>query len=215
MVMRIKEQGSLWSAPVCSTWGYLARSTTKRSRGNPSGQIAFNRTRNANRMVVLMSMLTLLAWTRNVHVWLEQPHNSCMQTLEPFKSVCEHVLTEQCLTYLWQLDQRGSCKPLRICSSHPLVSLLSRDKPPKGKGKLAKREGGRITGIKKALRESQSYPAAFGEAVADAFHQASAFANPCVFRTIFVSCTKEGEEETYKQEAFRFFVEISSHRTWG
>jgi hypothetical protein len=119
LVMRIKEQGNLWSAPVCSTWGYLARSTTKRSRGNPSGQIAFNRTRNANRMVVLMSMLTLLAWTRNVHVWIEQPQNSCMQTFEPFKSVCEHVLTEQCLTYLWQFDQRGNCKPLRIFSSHP------------------------------------------------------------------------------------------------
>ena len=63
------------------------------------------------------------------------------------------------------------------------MSLLTRDKPPKGKGKLAKREGGHITGIKKALRESQSYPAAFGEAAADAFRQASAFANPCVLRT--------------------------------
>ena len=143
LVMRIKPQGNLWQAPVCSTWGYLARSTTKRTRANPSGQRAYNRTRNANRMVVLMCMLTLLAWTRNVHVWIEQPMNSCMHTFEPFKSLVEHVLQERALTYLWQFDNRCSCKPLSICSTHPLVSMLAREKPPKGKGKLATRKGGK------------------------------------------------------------------------
>ena len=52
--------------------------------------------------------------------------------------------------------------------------------PPKGKGKLATRKGGMVTGNKKALRESQSYPRGFGEAVADTFIAAAEFANPRV-----------------------------------
>ena len=128
-------------------------------------------------------MLTLLAITRNVHVWIEQPQNSCMHTFSPFDDLCASILTERTCTYLHAFDTRCSCKLLRIFSSHPLVSMLCRSKPAKGKGRLATKDAdGKITGNKHALHESQSYPPAFGEAVRDAFHAASSVANPNVFR---------------------------------
>ena len=78
LVLRLKIGGSLWAAPVCSSWTFIGRSSTKRTASRPEGDGFNMRVRNANRMVMLLTMLFLLAVSRGVHCWLEQPaQRSC------------------------------------------------------------------------------------------------------------------------------------------
>ena len=71
--------------------------------------------------------------------------------------------------------------------------MLARDKPPKGKGRLATKADGKVNGNKKVLRDSQSYPVAFGQAVALTFLEAAKLANPNVVFGPFV-CAEEASE---------------------
>ena len=92
LVMRIQAGGSLWTAPVCSSWGFIGRSTTQRSSLNPGGNVFNNKVSYANRMVVLVSMLIMLAHSRHVWCWLEQPLSTVMQHFTPMKDTIQYIM---------------------------------------------------------------------------------------------------------------------------
>ena len=81
LVLRLRPHASRWAAPVCSTWGFIGRSGTGRRAGHAAGDNNVPRTRYANRMVALLTMLFLVAYVRNVHIWIEQPTSSLMPSL--------------------------------------------------------------------------------------------------------------------------------------
>eukprot|EP00969_Alexandrium_andersonii_P014175 617883-Alexandrium_andersonii.AAC.1 len=50
LVLRLRPHAHLWAAPVCSSWGFIGRSTTGRWAGNAGGDRRNLRTKLANRM---------------------------------------------------------------------------------------------------------------------------------------------------------------------
>lgn len=52
LVMRLRPGGALWGAPVCSSWVWISRSSTGRSKKRPEGNKAFAPVKEANKMVV-------------------------------------------------------------------------------------------------------------------------------------------------------------------
>ena len=103
LVMRVRVNGHLWAAPVCSTWGFVGRAGTGRTKATPGGDREQPRTRHANSMVVLLSILLLLAWSRSVNLWVEQPAASLMPTFNPLKSILKHIMVHSVTTYLSSL----------------------------------------------------------------------------------------------------------------
>ena len=115
---------------------------------------------------MLVAMLFLLAHNRNVNLFLEQPLTSLMPRFSPMKEVIEFCLEHKQMVWLSAFGA-PSDKPLSIFCSSPAVASLKRSKPHNASSKLYVRNArGKCTGCSKALKESQAYPQAFGEAVA-------------------------------------------------
>ena len=164
LTLRIKPGGSLWGAPVCSSWGWIGRSTTKRNAHMPWGDLFNPSVKRSNRMVVLLVMLFLLSVSRGVHVWLEQPASTIMKFFTPMKEFLETYMYEQ---QVWPKSYGSkTMKPLSIWSSSEAVHGLKRYKPRPGVRLSKPARCGGTTGIAKELKESSAYPAAFGKAVA-------------------------------------------------
>ncbi len=167
-VCRLRPGGSLWAAPVCSTWGFISRLGTGRSLSNPAGDTNVTRVRNANQQVICVVMLAILAWYRGCHVWVEQPRCSLMAHFSPFQELVAHVLPHRALTHLGAFGA-SSAKPLQLWSSSPAVHELARPKPKHSEQVLTRRDSRGVHGKRNALCASQAYPKRFGHAVAEVF----------------------------------------------
>ena len=165
LVLRLKPGASLWAAPVCSSWGFVGRSTTDRSPSNPSGCMFNHRVLNANSMVTIVTVLFLLAYTRGVHCWLEQPTSSLMAAFSPMTEFLTFAMPHRQAVFLGAFGA-SSQKPLLVWCTSPVVTLLARPKPVHCKQRLCRKVKGRYYGKKADLTGSSAYPAAFGRAVA-------------------------------------------------
>ena len=172
LVLRIAKGGSLWAAPVCSSWGWVGRAATKRSMMCPGGFVWNNKVRQANRMVVLLSMIFLLAFSRGVDCWLEQPSSSVMKAFSPMKEILTTFMPFHQQVWLSAYGAQ-SHKPLTIWSSNACVALLARKKPKAVFKKLYKMKNGRTQGVVSDLKQSAAYPVAFGVAVANIIMKSS------------------------------------------
>ena len=164
LVLRLRVHGSLWGAPVCSSWVFMSRSVGGRSSLDPAGNLRDVRIRHANSMVVLFTMLALLAWLRGAHIWLEQPVSSIMFHFSPLHAFCTAALPFSQITYMGAFGG-STCKPLIVKSTTSRVAQLACRKPTCLKT-LASREGSQINGKQKELKLSQAYPRKFGLKVA-------------------------------------------------
>jgi hypothetical protein len=163
LVLRIVEHGALWAAPVCSTWGFVGRKGTFRSKDSARGDEENPRTRNANMMVYNLCLLLIAAYLRGVHLLVEQPHGSLMAHFWPFSAVIK-LMTHQVTTYLHAFGHL-TMKTLTIWSTNKAVQDLKRPKPKQYETLCRKHDKG-TTGKPDKLKQSQAYPKAFGEAVA-------------------------------------------------
>ena len=167
LVMRVKVNGHLWAAPVCSTWGFVGRAGTGRTKATPGGDREQARTRHANSMVVLLSILLLIAWTRSVNLWVEQPAASLMPQFNPIKSIFKHIMVYSVTTYMSSFGGTTP-KPLKIFSSTERVKSLRRDyNKDDCDEKLVRKTDGKFYGKSKEMQASQAYPKEFGQCVAD------------------------------------------------
>lgn len=165
LMMRLRAGGCLWAAPECKTWIWLSRPQTKRSKHNVGGDISKSYVLNANRMVILLSLLFSVAYCRGIQLFMEQPSSTVLHHFEPMSTVIKHCMPHKVLTFLGKFGAE-SAKPILVWSSAEEVQKLKR-KRPANMEKLTTRDGDRVTGIHSKLQSSQAYPTAFGEAVAE------------------------------------------------
>ena len=78
LIMRLKVGGLLWSGTPCSTWVWIARSSTGRSRGNPLGRADQPCVSDANITASRVALLVLLAVARGCCWAIEQPGSSLL-----------------------------------------------------------------------------------------------------------------------------------------
>ena len=145
--LRIKSHGSIWAAPVCSSWVWIARSGSGRSARSPGGDTRINRVRSGNMMVERLVLIFLVCWTRGVHLFLENPLSTIIHHFSPLKGLLTCLMPFQQTVYMSPYGSDVS-KPFLIWSSCKAVLLLWK-KPIKVSKSLATRtESGGVTGKK-------------------------------------------------------------------
>ena len=165
LAMRVRPHGTVWGAPKCTDWVFIARHGTGRTKRDPGGNVRVPRVARSNRMTVLVSMLYLLAWMRSCHVFLEHPISSLMVHYSPMQELVSSVMKNSVVTYLGAFKAE-SVKPVKLWSSTPLIAGLKRTRPS-AMAKLVVKKGTSVTGKKDVLRASQAYPNLFGKAVSN------------------------------------------------
>ncbi|CAJ1392640.1 unnamed protein product, partial [Effrenium voratum] len=78
-ILNLKRGGHLTLAPVCSSWVYLSRGSTGRSRSRPEGSPYSPSAVAGNTMLYRCVILILFASSRGIWWCLEQPRGSLMQ----------------------------------------------------------------------------------------------------------------------------------------
>ena len=167
LTMRVKRHGAIWMAPVCSSWIWLSRSGSGRTREAAHGNTAVSWVRSGNRMVVRLVLVMIVAWIRGCHLFLENPMTTVVNFFSPMREAIQCLLNFK-VTLPLSAYGSSSHKFITIWSTTPLVQQLYRKKGVAAET-LATNKDGCITGKHKALKTSQAYPPAFGAAVAQIY----------------------------------------------
>ena len=162
LIVRIFKYGMLWAAPVCSSWVWISRSRTGRSVRNAIGNVKHHSVRCANKMVDFTILLIMVAYARGVEVYLEQPCSSVTPHYPCVAALFSWITMYRLPTSLGNFGA-DSNKPVNIFTSesnrrvHHAIKhggcTTAAERP------LCTRDAeGLVSGIKKALNNSQHYP---------------------------------------------------------
>lgn len=179
LAMQIVLGGLGHTANVCSSWVFMARGTTGRSRAQPYGTpnlpgCSASSVGQGNVQIGRMTVVIMLMVARRVHWVLEQPFSSVMD----FAPVLvENVLVR--LKYATKMGAFGAktAKPTWLLSSSKWPAKLQKDLPPNFKAtddtvaiKLPPSAAGkkRVSGGP-GLKATQAYPPFYSSAVLSAW----------------------------------------------
>lgn len=177
LALRVSRHGCVWCAPVCSSWTWIGRAGSGRTARKAHGNPGVPRVRAGNAMVVRLVILMIVVWLRGVHIFVENPMSTVVHYFSPFREVVETLLVHKITVYLSAYGA-PSRKAVTLWSTTPMVKTLRRA-PGEAKERLSIRgEDGAVTGCRAALKSSQAYPKAFGEAVAAIIRQIAAKKDP-------------------------------------
>ena len=164
-----------FNAPVCATWGWVNRGTSRRTPFFILGDTEVDGVAAANLQVSRVVLILYIYEAQGVWWVLEQPRNSLLEQHPRFQSFLSHREVFRTRVDLGSFGS-SSQKPLWLYSNKKWVGEISRyasrwwdpsmtdmelvQVRPDSTGAL------RVYGVPKSLHESQHYPPAFGEAVA-------------------------------------------------
>jgi len=165
--------GSGWlAAPVCSSFVYMSRGTTKRSPTRPLGEESYPSVALGNLLLCRTLVILCIAHALRCFWLLEQPKGSLMEAHPLFEEVMRMIdVWKHCI----QMKNFGapSAKPTWLYSSHSDVERLMEFAPswvpPAPEVEMAvkyidRRGKQRVKGGKH-LKGSQSYPVPFGRSL--------------------------------------------------
>ena len=164
LALRVQSGGTTWFGILCSSWIWLSRSVSKRSRSNPAGDCSRPFVAEANEMVRRCVAIATILYLRFVNLCFEHPPTTVMFFFDQMRTLVDHVCPYCFKTFLG--DFGSEClKELMLRASNVAFQELERFKP-RMKSKPMVTKGKWITGKREDLKESQSYPDKFGYAVA-------------------------------------------------
>ncbi|CAL1153538.1 unnamed protein product [Cladocopium goreaui] len=171
-LLNTKRGGGCTLAPVCSSWVFVSRGSTHRTKASPLGSRKGS-TEVGNIMAARVAILLLIAASRGIFWILEQPKGSLFEFHPQIQAV--FTLLRCYRKHIHMRDfGAGSQKPTWLYSGHRYVDDINSFKPPRlpqaRKTALVdhyvdSKGVKRIKGSK-AMKSSQSYPRQFGTAVA-------------------------------------------------
>ena len=91
MILRIKENGLVTAGPQCSSWVWICRKVTQRSKQNPLGNTANASVRDGNHMNKSMALICLLCLKLKVKWLIEQPRTSLFFETPLMRSVTDTI----------------------------------------------------------------------------------------------------------------------------
>ena len=123
LACRVKAKGVMWIGQACSTWIWLARGHTKRSKGNVEGDTSRPDVRAANQMAVYTAGLVELCHARHVWYVIEQPLSS---VLFHHPALAAAIRRSGGRRYKVELGRAGaaSAKPLSLVGTAPWLPAL-------------------------------------------------------------------------------------------
>ena len=77
--------GLAWFAPLCSTWIWLSRGSTRRSYLNPRGARRYRKVREANKMARRVIYVLEYLVAKGVYFAIEQPVTALLWTYRPVR----------------------------------------------------------------------------------------------------------------------------------
>ena len=172
VVLSLVSGGLLWQGTDCSSMGWMNRNNTGRSESNPHGNLNYPPVQIGNAQATAAAFLYALACLRSVHCITENPCNSYLWKLDPWKLV-DSVFP---LTFAYACRCAFDTAPYgeRILKRYklaggPWVTALRRN--CRCPGRLHRKttfrcwKGGRlkITGNMHTLKKSGVYPRALGK----------------------------------------------------
>ena len=173
LALTIVAGGLAVGGPPCSTWVYMARGHTKRSKDNLLGDRNRHDVVEANILTCFLSKLTqILILRRVLFVW-EQPGSSLLFKVPWWKVVLESLGVLR--VFLWmRAFGHAMMKPTILIGSLPGLSSLKRPKPPrppKSQQVYWKRSKRWAAGRTKHLKSSQVYTPEFCSRIDSLFQQ--------------------------------------------
>jgi len=175
LCLNLKPGAGCLMAPVCSTWTFMNRGTSKRSLACPYGNAAVQSVQEGNTMVARCVLLLLLLASRGCWWVLEQPQGSLMQehpALQHLMSVmtvyrhciqmCHYGASSKKRTWLYSnarwicdVDLYKTCIQPR-CPTQLVTTSINK--------------AGKVTTTGNAdLKASQHYPVGFGRAICNIY----------------------------------------------
>lgn len=172
LLLRVKRGGLAWFAPQCSLWVWISSSVHKRSSTNNFyGDSNHAGTKQASMMGHLVAGLVRLCHSRGVFFILEQPRNSRLIKFPPIRKALKMTGAKVIVTWLKAFDDDFPiAKPIELHGTARFMPMLKRDQPNASGDHECYRKDfeGSVTGSS-LLTHTQTYPKAFGVAVAQAF----------------------------------------------
>ena len=126
--------------------------------------------RVGNELAIRTTALCLVGWTTKVGYIIEQPVSSLLKHFPSVQLLFEHTNPE-CISTFMGAFEGTTPKPLLLWGTARWIGALKRTRPTalrSGGKALVKKKGKQVTGIRGALKDSQSYTLAFGKAAATA-----------------------------------------------
>lgn len=176
MALRVRPGGGTNTAPVCSTWTWVNRYTSKRSDWRPLGCKNVPSVVEANIMVSRQILLLWIYTARKIYWVLEQPLNSLMEKHPRFLELASRICITRTSINMGDFGATSK-KPSWIYSSHPFITELKEYAGTYGRKRpqtqIVKRytdkNGKKCVQGGAALKASQHYPEGFGMAMRDVF----------------------------------------------
>eukprot|EP00971_Amphidinium_carterae_P352320 6492546-Amphidinium_carterae.1 len=163
----IRRFGVLFLSPPCSSWVWIARSQSKRSRMNVTGDEARLFVKQGNRVAELLALLMRLCIKLGVYFLVEQPESSLLFSHPDVASVmAEYSFCIYEAKFPMAAFGGSSRKPTVLVGTTPWLADLvrfaqTRSLKNRELTRLAIVKNGRVTGKRAQLQESAAYPHQF------------------------------------------------------
>ena len=175
LLYRTKCGGFVHFAPPCSSFVWVSRNSTKRSRANPVGDESIVGVRMANLIVARVIVLCLLAMKRGIHFMLEQPASSLMRKMPVFQKVARHFNIFEFFTWMGMFGS-PTPKPTKLWSGSEWLCEVTRklersmfkhiEPNTKTYTRYTDSNGKIRTKGTKSMKASQQYPDGYGKELA-------------------------------------------------
>ena len=180
-LQRVKEAlGAVWWGTVCSSWVWLARGHSRRTKQAARGDVSIASIAAGNKMVSRMALLLTLCYAKGLGWALEQPMSSLMVYHPSMLYVIGRVRAMG--LSLWQVTtfmgayNGETVKPHVLYGNEGWLKMLERRRPPASKfknenvvTKWVNASGKPRCAGGSGLKGTQTYTREFGQAVASAF----------------------------------------------
>ena len=171
-VLRVRSGGLIVAGPPCSMFVFISQSVHKRSQ-NPAGDTSNWKTTMANRLVINLSILLVIAAARGVYMVLEQPSGSFLWQVVGMEGLLANHGFMVIRTWMGQFGH-ALPKPTTLMSNMPTATDLSRTWRRAGQpleaGQFYLRRGRRVTG-RPGLHATAAYTPQFAGAVVEAWER--------------------------------------------
>ena len=174
LILRLGDGAQHTTAPVCSSYGFINSGTSGRSTWQPLGNIYVCSVKDGNTMVARQVLLLYLCHSKGVFFMLENPRGSHLEKHPCFQALLRDIPIYRTCVELGDFGG-NTAKAVWLYSNYPCIHELQAfaranrntdvKKDTLVEYKINESGERKVYGIKAALRESQSYPRAFGEAV--------------------------------------------------
>ena len=174
----LRKNGLLWLAVECKTWVWIGRCQTGRSKSFPLGDESNPKVREANKVMLRVAFLCIVATCVDVSFIVEQPVTSLLDSVPVFQGLMRAACARRVPLDLGAYGAPTK-KPLKLWGTTKWLNSLTRRVPRNWKQTRAtavtktvvvKGSAKRVSrGLVKELSASEHYSQEFAKAVALAF----------------------------------------------